>query len=291
MSKHLITLLLSLMLAACSVTDGLLTADEAPTTTFQPSEATLSVDGPFEVAAYSDLALNPAFRAATIYHPLETPGRIGIVAIAPGLGERQRHINWWGPRLASHGYAVLVMDTNTGQDDPEMRARALLAAIDLLKQEGRREHSPLFGRVDENKVALMGHSVGGGGALIAADSERDSIQAVIPLTPWVPLERFENITAPTLIVASENDRIASIDQHAWLHYQSIPDSVPAVYIELAEGDHFIANTGSTDLPSLGRFVVAWLKLYLDRDEGYRELLYGETLDTGASRFSRYVYHP
>ena len=60
---------------------------------------------------------------------------IGGVAIAPGFTEEQRHIDWWGPRLASHGYAVLILDTNEPRDRPDVRADALIAAVGVLKAE------------------------------------------------------------------------------------------------------------------------------------------------------------
>ena len=115
--------------------------------------AALGADGPLTVATYTDFPDVPEFLAATVYYPTDAPGPIGGVAIAPGFTEEQRHISWWGPRLASHGYAVVVLDTNDRRERPDARAAALLAGVRLLRHEGERRGSPLFGRIDPERVA------------------------------------------------------------------------------------------------------------------------------------------
>lgn len=255
------------------------------------SIASLSIDGPYEVRAYTALPDVPEFAAATVYYPPEIQTPIGAVAISPGFTERQRHINWWGPRLASHGFAVLVLDTNEPRDSPALRGDALIAAVRLLKAENTRDGSPLRNRVDVDKLAIMGHSMGGGGALIAAHNHSDEIQAAIPFTPWQPEGVFDGITVPTLVIAGAADRIAPVAAHAWPHYQSIPYSTTRVYLEVASGDHFIANSGESDNAMLGRYAIAWLKLYLDGDERYRQFIYGESQKVDTARLSRYIANP
>ena len=257
-----------------------------------PSIASLSGDGVYEVRTYTDFPDAPEFAEATIYYPLDAPAPTGGVAIAPGFTEEQRHIDWWGPRLASHGYAVLVLDTNEPRDRPEVRADALIAAVRILKAENNRDGSPLRGRVDAGKMAIMGHSMGGGGTLIAANEQGDEIQAAIPFTPYQPEGVFDRITAPTLIIAGSADRVTPVADHAWPHFLSIPESTTKVYMEVDGGDHYIADsTRGPDLATIGRYGIAWLKLYLDGDERYRGFIYGEEAESDREKFSRYVTSP
>ncbi len=256
------------------------------------SATSLSGNGPYEVQTYTDFLDVPEFGAATIYYPLAAPGPVGGVAIAPGFTEEQRHISWWGPRLASHGYAVLVLDTNDRRERPDARANALIAGVALLRAESRRQGSPIFGRVDAAKMAIMGHSMGGGGALLAANEHSDEIRAAIPFTPWEPESDLAGITAPTLVLAGAADRVAEVEEHAWRHFNLISESTPKVYLEIAGGDHYIADTTrGTDLATVGRYALAWLKLYVDRDERYRGFIYGEIPAADAAKFSRYVVNP
>ena len=273
------------LVASCATAGS--TTDSAPV-----SAASLSVDGAYEVRTYSDFPDVPEFGAATIYYPVGVPQPIGGVAIAPGFTEEQRHISWWGPRLASHGYAVLVLDTNERRERPDARASALIAGVTLLRAEGLRQGSPLFGGIDLAKMAIMGHSMGGGGALLAANEHSDQIRAAIPFTPWEPETNLGGVSAPTLVLAGAADGIAEVDEHAWRHFSMIPESTPKVYLEIAGGDHYIADTTrGTDLATVGRYAIAWLKLYVDRDERYRDFIYGEIPSADAAKFSRYVTRP
>ncbi len=273
----------ALFLASCAA------ADMCP----EPTVASLSIDGIYEVMTYTDIPDVEEFGDATVYYPMDTPGPIGGVAIAPGWTELQRHIEWWGPRLASHGYAVLVLDTNDPRaDQPEARAEALIAAVRILRGENDRAESPLSGRIDTEKMAIMGHSMGGGGVLIAANEYPTEIQAAIPFTPWQPAGDFGQVIAPTLVMAGSADRVAGVADHAWPHYQSIPESTIKVFMEIDGGSHFIADTNrGEDLGTIGRYGIAWLKLYLDGDERYRGFIYGDEAALDSEKFSRYVTSP
>ena len=273
---------LTLLLASCA------SVASPPAVTL----ASLSGNGGYDVMTYSDFPDVPEFGDATIYYPQDASAPVGGVAIAPGFTERQSHISWWGPRLASHGFAVLVLDTNDRRDRPDLRADALIAAITLLRAENSRSDSPLNGKIDVGKMAIMGHSMGGGGVLLAANEHGDQIQAAIPFTPWVPDVEFGSITVPTLVIAGSADRIADVAEHAWRHFQSIPESTTKVYMEIEGGDHYVADSDrGTDLATVGRYGIAWLKLYLDGDERYRDFIYGAQHELDLDKFSRYLSSP
>lgn len=269
----------------------LITACATSGVSSEVSVASLSADGGYTVMTYTDFPDVPQFGAGTIYYPTDAPDPVGGVAVAPGWTEMQRHVEWWGPRLASHGFAVLVLDTNDRRENPDTRADALMAAVGVLRGENGRRGSPLFGRVDDTKMAVMGHSMGGGGTLIAASRHSDELSAAIPFTPWEPEADLSGITVPTLVMAGSADRIAGVEEHAWRHFNLIPESTTKVYMEVDGGDHYIADTTrGSDLATVGRYAIAWLKLYMDGDEGYRDFIYGAR-EVDAGKFSRYVTSP
>ena len=60
-------------------------------------------------------------------------------------------------------------------------------------------------------------------------------------------------------------------------------------MEIEGGDHYVADSDrGPDLATVGRYGIAWLKLYLDHDERYRDFLYGEHNAADLEGFSRYV---
>src|SRR5262245_3721622 len=57
------------------------------------------------------------FGGGTIYYPTSTAqGTFGAVAISPGFTASQSSIAWLGHRLASQGFVIFTIDTNTTLD-------------------------------------------------------------------------------------------------------------------------------------------------------------------------------
>ncbi|WP_197522903.1 dienelactone hydrolase family protein, partial [Actinokineospora pegani] len=135
-------------------------------------------------------------------------------------------ISWLGRRLASQGFVVFTIDTLTTQDQPDSRGRQLLAALDHLTAR-----SPVSSRVDRTRLGVIGHSMGGGGALEAARS-RPGLQAAIPLTGWNLTKNWSSLRVPTLVVGAESDSVASVARHSIPFYNSLPSSLDRAYLEL-----------------------------------------------------------
>ncbi|MBJ7472430.1 MAG: dienelactone hydrolase family protein [Solirubrobacteraceae bacterium] len=220
----------------------------------------------------------PGFGAAEIYAPRDLTEKVGAIAIAPGFTENLAAVRWLGPRLASHGFAVMVFDvTNTFTDLPGARASQLLRAVDYL-----RNSSPVAARIDATRTGVSGHSMGGGGAIEAA-SRRPSIKAAVPLTPWHTRVSWNNVQAPTLIIGAQNDIIAPVASHSVPFYNSLPATGPKQYFEYRGADHFITNSAN---PAVGAQTVSWFKRYVDGDTRYTKFL-TPTQPAIAGRASRY----
>ncbi|CAL9343692.1 bis(hydroxyethyl) terephthalate hydrolase [Streptomyces sp. enrichment culture] len=231
-----------------------------------PTNASIeAVRGPYAVseATVSSLAVT-GFGGGTIYYPTTTSdGTFGAVAVSPGYTGTQSSIAWLGPRLASQGFVVFTIDTNTTLDQPDSRGRQLLAALDYLTRV-----SPLRTRVDSTRLGVMGHSMGGGGSLEAAKS-RPSLQAAIPLTPWNLDKTWPEIQTPTLIVGADGDSIAPVSSHAEPFYENLPSSLDRAYLELNGASHFAPNTSNT---TIAKYSISWLKRFIDNDTRYEQFL-------------------
>jgi len=231
-----------------------------------PTESSIeAARGPYAVSqiSVSSLAVR-GFGGGTIYYPTSTAdGTFGAVAISPGFTAYESSIAWLGPRLASQGFVVFTIDTNTTLDQPDSRGDQLLAALDYLTQS-----SAVRNRIDSSRLGVMGHSMGGGGSLEAA-KDRPSLKAAIPMTPWNLDKTWPELRTPTLIFGADLDTIAPVATHAEPFYNTLPSSLDRTYIELNNATHFAPNTSNT---TIAKYSISWLKRFIDNDTRYEQFL-------------------
>ncbi len=236
--------------------------------TTAPTSASLNAtSGPLSIASstVSSLAAN-GFGGGTIYYPTAS-GRFGVVAISPGFTASQSTIEWLGRRMASHGFVVITIDTITTLDYPDSRATQLRAALDHVIN---RASTTVRNKVDPARRAVAGHSMGGGGSLIAAQAD-STLKAAYPMTPWNITENFSRVRVPTMIIGADGDTIAPVISHARPFYASIPNTTFKAYGELNNATHFAPNVTNTPI---GRYGVAWMKRFVDGDTRYSTFLCG-----------------
>ncbi|MEV0780307.1 alpha/beta hydrolase [Streptomyces sp. NPDC050428] len=233
-----------------------------------PDPTVSSIEAPLGSYAVSQTAVSASavdgFGGGTIYYPTSTAdGTFGAVAIAPGFTATQSSVAWLGPRLASQGFVVFTINTNTTLDQPASRGRQLLAALDHLKQ-----NSTVSGRIDAARLGVMGHSMGGGGSLEAAKS-RTSLKAAIPLTGWNTDKTWPELRTPTLVVGADGDTVAPVATHSEPFYESLPGSLGKAYLELNGAGHSAPTTANT---TIAKYSISWLKRFIDDDTRFEQFL-------------------
>ncbi|MFD6096480.1 alpha/beta hydrolase family protein [Nocardiopsis flavescens] len=230
-----------------------------------PTEQSVTaVRGHFSTDTVSVSSLVSGFGGGTIYYPTDRgEGTFGGVVIAPGYTADQSSMSWYGHRIASQGFVVFTIDTITRVDQPDSRGRQLDAALDYLVEDSR-----VADRVDGSRLAVMGHSMGGGGTLAVAE-DRPELRAAIPLTPWHTQKRWSSLQVPTLVIGAENDSVASVRTHSIPFYESLPSSLDRAYLELRGASHFAPNISNT---TIARYSISWLKRFVDDDTRYEQFL-------------------
>ena len=246
----------------------------------------------YEVRTYEASPGIAEFADVMVFYPLtlsfDRPN--GAIAFSPGFRAAAENYEWWGPTLASLGYNVFIFNTNEPTDGLAARADALVALVDFIKAENANPDSPVTNKIDVDKIALMGHSMGGGAALAAADRLGDEVGAVIPLAAYCcePGGSFEgdfsSLTASALVIASAEDTVAPPAEHARMLYDLL-GSENKVYMEFAAGDHMFPANGGPEHETMGRTTLAFLKVYLDGVESLAEQV---NSPDDAERFSTYL---
>lgn len=221
--------------------------------------------GPYDVSATKvpDSA-SSAFGVATIFAPKAPAGEtFGVVGVSPGFLAEQWTLTWLAQRLASQGFVTIVFTPNSIVDQPVARSRALLAAISYVTTK-----SAVKALADPNRKAVIGHSMGGGGALEAARRDT-SLKAAVAIAPWSQWKSFGSATAPTLVLGFKPDNIAPVATHAKPFYAGLAASLPKAYLELNLGH---ADPSLKPVTEVSRATTNWLKRFLDDDERYTQTL-------------------
>ncbi|SDH07108.1 Dienelactone hydrolase family protein [Lentzea fradiae] len=226
-----------------------------------PAPTATSVEearGTFAVTSAA-VARQSNFGGGTVYTPTSDL-TFGAVAVAPGFTSDQSSVAHFGPRLASFGFVVITINTLTLLDDPDSRGRQLLAALDYVVRTNP--------RADASRLAVMGHSMGGGGALRASAS-RPALQASIPMAPWHLTRNWSAVQVPTLVLGGQNDPTAPNSQHSTPFYNSITAAPDKAFLELRGGDH---SDPRRDNVTVRKYSLSWLKRFVDDDLRYDQFL-------------------
>ncbi|MEU8230415.1 ricin-type beta-trefoil lectin domain protein [Actinoplanes sp. NPDC048967] len=245
-----------------------------------PDPTVASVAATYGPFATAQVGVSPGngFNGGTIYYPTDTSqGTWGAVAIVPGYTARFADEEaWMGPRLASFGFVVIGVETNSTTDWDTARGTQLLAALDYLTQR-----SPVRDRVDANRLSVIGHSMGGGGALYAA-TQRPSLKAAIGLAPYFPSGNLNNDRVPTLIQGGLNDTVVTPSYLDGL-YPGLPAATPGAYVQYSGADHlFWTKPNDIEL----RTQIPWLKIFVDGDTRYTPFMCPALQDN--TRVARYT---
>ncbi|GKQ39422.1 ricin-type beta-trefoil lectin domain protein [Streptomyces sp. A012304] len=243
-----------------------------------PAPTVSSVAAQRGTFATAELTVPPGngFNGGKIYYPTDTSlGTWGAVAAVPGYTAKWAAEGaWMGPWLASFGFVVIGIDTNSPNDYDTARGTQLLAALDYLTQK-----SAVRDRVDPNRLGVIGHSMGGGGAISAA-VRRPSLKAALPLAPFSPSQNLSTLRVPTVIMGARDDGTVTPSYLDGL-YGGMPAGTQSAFIELSSGGHGFPTWGNSNVT---RRMIPWLKIFLDNDTRYTQFLCPSLADTsGVSR--------
>ena len=139
--------------------------------------------------------------------------------------------------LATAGYAVLMVETETGFAPSHADFGLDLAYVvahassDVVEVEG----------VLGDHVALMGHSMGGGAAWLAAAQLGNAVDALVGLAPAETspsaIAAGADIVAPTMVISGSSDVVTPPSEHHEPLYASTSSAECRSWVNLVEGGH------------------------------------------------------
>ncbi len=189
--------------------------------------------------------------------------------------------------LVPEGFILVFPDSETGLF-PSHKALAgdISFAVNEIRKLDTDRSSPLFGRID-TLSCIMGHSMGGGSAVLAAVSSR-GIRALVALAPYdtrpSAVKAAALVKVPALIFAGGNDCITPPEKHQLPIYNSSGSS-EKTYILIKGGTHCqmgvshpkcsmgerisgcrdVSISMENQLNIIRRYLIRWLNYYLKSD--------------------------
>ena len=244
--------------------------------------------GPYSYSTYQ----LPGWRhGATVYYPTDAAAPYSGIVFCPPYTGTQIMFRDWGPFFASHGIVLVTMDTSTTLITVDQRAPEQRTVLDLLKAENSRANSPLYEKLDTERVGATGWSMGGGATWINS-AEYTGLKTAMSLaghnlTAINPNSSGRNTQCPTIIFCGRLDTtyLGGLGQSEGVYY-SIPSGIPKVYYEAGTAGHFDWG-GPTDANRhVAELALAFQKTFLDGDdrwEGFIEEPRFDYLSTFRSR--------
>lgn len=172
-----------------------------------------------------------------------------IVAAPYGYNER----GWYGSRGPGNVGAPAPANADAGtrrigaaaNDDPENLGE--LSELDVLNVLAlvREEFN-----IDDDRIYLMGHSMGGGGTLYLGMKHSDIWAGLAPLAPaiWTSPDQLEDIIdMPVILVQGEADTLVTVDLVRPWAAKLEELGMNHRYIEMPGGDHVISFSRNPDM--------------------------------------------
>lgn len=156
--------------------------------------------------------------------------------------------------LSYMGYIVVASDENMSAD-----GSAQLYSLDFIINEGNNPESPFYGKVDTNRIALIGHSQGGRSSVNASTDSR--VKCVISIAGSNFDYEAALDTKPTLFFGGTKDWIVSPEQ--WLVTAFDAVKGPAVYGCLIDATH---TTCTSDPAKYTYYIDKWCDAWLNGNE-------------------------
>jgi len=257
----------------------------------------------------------------TLYYPALGSGvsqpanRIGepypAIVFAHGILCTRKDYSWIGAYCAANGYAAILFTTpariNPSTAFPQC-AEGFSLCIDHLAAQNQQVGGLLEGIIDEDRIGIMGHSMGAITALKAA-ADDSSVKVAVSLAPGYfgftsftepYLEACRSIAVPTQIIVGSRDFICP-SSGARIYYEVLPSVKEMLIINGAFHDLGIWNVGNEPdwlgyIPfydaakqthyreTTRRYFISWLNYFLHEDSGFYTYIFGEQacrdLETG-----------
>ncbi|WP_141732784.1 alpha/beta hydrolase family protein [Oligoflexus tunisiensis] len=230
--------------------------------------------GPYRVQSYLPSGSNSGYKSVIIYYP-EAPldETLPATTLSGGFTNTKEHLSWMGQHLASHGFIVAVFTpTHPYSLDARTWSKGHKASLETLLVESDKDSTPIAGRVDPERIGLMGFSYGGAGTILAANDLDERVRSAVTFCAFNPQTPMNPI--PMLFITGTKDTVASPNR-ILSAFQNFTTNEPKAYAKFNQLGHGDITNGGRFHETIARYMTAWSQVFLAGIPAYDTYIDGE----------------
>lgn len=209
------------------------------------------------------------YSEAILFYPCGLTSKAPSLTLTAGYSNTYRNLQWMTDTLVDEGYIILAMTPADKYGDVYEWKAAHMVGQQTLQNENQRDTSPIHQLVDRENLGMVGFSMGGGGALLAASEMKTSVKAVVAHAPFLlkPERQLIDIKSPTMIIAAAKDLLVTTESVIEIYNQvqrSANDNLLAIYSE-GRHVHWYHPKYIEYKPEYAKQTIRWLDLHLKND--------------------------
>jgi dienelactone hydrolase len=245
------------------------------------------------------------FDAATVYYPTGSDGPFPATTMSGGWTNTKEDMIWICEKLVQEGFIVICFTPQRRWLAlPYIWERGANASYRMLEEENKNPKSPIHGKVDTDRIAMSGFSMGGGGVINAANYNVTGVKVTVAMAPWElctirPMvacdSETEDIKTPIFIFGGTKDLLV-YDNEINNMYETLPnrtEKLGVIFEGMNHGDLFGPDSNrKPEREKVAPYMIAFLKVYLTGDSSYQTYLDGAELDENIDNgwFSLYKFN-
>jgi dienelactone hydrolase len=228
--------------------------------------------------------------SATRFSALDSSGSVNpTIIFVHGFRAKKEWYSWIGEFLANQGYSALLFTVPSADlPDPFQWSDGIKSAIDYLANRESQLHDAT--RIE--KIGVMGHSMGGLGALIAG-SEDSRIKCIVGLAPALMPEFITipkgiyNIPAPVQLQIGECDGLIP-PKNVKTFFDSL-NSHQKEYLEIEGGNH-IRFTDKAAVSMMGEYMSRFGMIGRQFKDRRARITFNEQHSISGKKFAEWFNH-
>ena len=233
------------------------------------------------------------YQSARLSWPCGLKNKAAAITLTGGYTNIKEQMYWLADHLTSHGYVVLTITPYNIFGSPPVWESAHKAGIEELLKQNRTWYSPVRNRIDTERLGMMGYSMGGGGALLAAGELGDTVKAVVGLSPFLDRKQpfYANISASTLLIGGSLD-FTALPNAVASYYETLPADTSRALAIIRYLNHLDWVGFPSSMKNRGKILsTAWLNRHLKGDTRFDDWFDGAIHDQHVAEdwYSRYQY--